>query len=46
MLKVLIVAGCFSIIVDMAVSSPEARKVGKCSLNYAREKRYNLNSLG
>lgn len=29
MLKVLIVSGCFSIIVDMIVSSPSDRKLGK-----------------
>lgn len=39
MLKVLIVAGCFSIIVDMIVSDEEKRKTGKsfnlraCSLD-------------
>lgn len=31
MLKVLIVAGCFSIIVDMIVSDEEERKTGKSS---------------
>lgn len=30
MLKVLLCAGCFSIIVDMLVSGPEQRKLGKC----------------
>ena len=29
MLKVLIVAGCFSIIVDMIVSKPDERRTGK-----------------
>ena len=30
MLKVLLCAGCFSIIVDMLVASPAERKLGKC----------------
>lgn len=32
MLKVLLCAGCFSIIVDMLVAGPEQRKLGKCFL--------------